>query len=687
MSSTSFMALLESHVTGIDTDDNATVGDQRMVNHTQYAGEPYGDERDGHSKHISMDVWDAVESAKAVFQEVFAGARKVLRFNAEGEGDALAAGFATDYVHRQMFTENKGFRILRDSVHDAQVAKRCVWRVTWNEELVRVPLPQQPNSREELIAIVQAAQQQGVKLELDQESGQLLQVVDTSASEIILVQPERFYRESTTYIDDAQYCGEWGEYARGQLIRMGFDEDEVTELKVESTFRKSHEDNARRQQSGQISTYLRPALNKNQQRVTLYTTYMWVDLSDFADEFMRGEPSEGEAGATPPKGYRLYKFLWSCGELLTNPTTGQKWEEAEEFPYFEWTPYKISHAEHGMSDADIVGHIQRSKTSLMRLMIDNQARVNAGGVIARRNALMNPRELLENNIGGVLWVKSGQLGEAVMDRPQPQLSAATFAVLEMLDTQKEERTGNSRLAKGLNADAVSNQNADRMIERLTNASNRRVLRMVRDFAEELLGPVYMHLYELGRRHDKRTYGVEVAGRWAQYSPQQFKQRQTTAVDHALGSGESAMRIAVLLQVYAMVMQDQGLGLVFGAKQRHGVLDEVFELLGYKDSSPFVLSPESDAFVTAQQQMQQQAMQQAQQQNALQLEQFKLLWDEQKRKWQDTRISQGRLLLDATDKAADNRLQRSALDEKRVHNAATVDIERMKVVQQSNGGAS
>ena len=46
-------------------------------------------------------------------------------------------------------------------------------------------------------------------------------------------------------------------------------------------------------------------------------------------------------------------------------------------------------------------------------------------------------------------------------------------LVEMLDNDKEERSGMSRLAQGMNTDALKYQNAADMVERLTNSANRR----------------------------------------------------------------------------------------------------------------------------------------------------------------------------------------------------------------------
>jgi hypothetical protein len=107
----------------------------------------------------------------------------------------------------------------------------------------------------------------------------------------------------------------------------------------------------------------------------------------------------------------------------------------------------------------------------MALIIDNQQMRNTTRYEAVQQNLLNPRDLLDNQIGGVVW--SEQIG-SVAPLPTPELSPLTMGVLQMMNADVEKRSGVSELGKGLNTDVVKYQNAADMVERLTNAGTRRL---------------------------------------------------------------------------------------------------------------------------------------------------------------------------------------------------------------------
>jgi hypothetical protein len=98
----------------------------------------------------------------------------------------------------------------------------------------------------------------------------------------------------------------------------------------------------------------------------------------------------------------------------------------------------------------------------------------------------------------------------------------------------------------------------------------------------------------------------------------------------------------LLAIDARISQDEAMKPLYGLKQKHALYDAVYELMGVKDATRFLASPESPEVKQALQQAQQQAQQmmaaqQAQakfQQQALQ-DQLDLGWQALNNKIMDT----------------------------------------------------
>ena len=60
-----------------------------------------------------------------------------------------------------------------------------------------------------------------------------------------------------------------------------------------------------------------------------------------------------------------------------------------------------------------------------------------------------------------------------MPMPQAPLNPFVFQTIKMLDEDKEDNTGVSRMSQGTNKDAVSKQNSAAMIEQLATMSQQR----------------------------------------------------------------------------------------------------------------------------------------------------------------------------------------------------------------------
>jgi hypothetical protein len=121
----------------------------------------------------------------------------------------------------------------------------------------------------------------------------------------------------------------------------------------------------------------------------------------------------------------------------------------------------------------------------------------------------------------------------------------------------------------------------------------------------------------------------------------------------------AQRMLMMDSKLTMEQQtDPELKLMYGAQQKHALLDTVWELMGVKDATPYLVPPDSPQYQQAQQQAQQAQQQQQMQamQQAQQAEQFQrgLLQSNDRREWKKVEF-------DMTDKVSDNLLNEEKFD--------------------------
>ena len=601
---------LEALVHEATTIQGSDITEQRSENHEYYSISRFGDEKDGRSKHVSADVLDQVESAKAYYMEAFTTARRPIKFNPQGAGDKTYRE-STEYALSLFFEDNDGFEFLRDSLHDAFVAKRCAAHCEWFKDSVIEEVDFNGPLQQLEMALANPAVLGTVGKIKPGPNGTVQTKVkverDTSYPKLTLIKPEFYFRDpNATYVRDAVFAGWYEEYTRGELMGMGFDSDEVMRLKIDYKLRRDEEDASRKSHDSSWSRQRRFKRSPEQELVSLYYTYVWMDLD------YRG--NGGEDPQADPDRTKLYKFYWAHGMVLTNPDTGCLYEEVADgkMPFEEWVQYKVSHAENGLCDADLVKSVQWDKSHLRRLIIDNAAMNNTSRWKARHSFIKNPRELLDNNIGSILWVKDMAALEPL---PTTPLSPQTFDLQEVLDQEKENRTGLSRLAKGMSGDAISHQNADNMIQRLTNASNRRVLRGVSDYANTFLRNIFLRLYDLGVKNDKRQVTITMGGMPQQITPAQFPKRSRMHVSPALTPDEGREAGMWLMQMHQMMSADESLAQLYTDQHKYKMMEEIFDNFGYSDVTQFLASPQDPQVIQAKQ-FQQQMAQMAQQMQAL-----------------------------------------------------------------------
>lgn len=622
---TKLIGVLESQVMESDNEvSDGAISTQRMRNHQYYAGEALGNEVENRSQHVSMDVFDSVESKKSLFSEVFMSDARPIRFKQESPEDGMY-DLATEYTNHQFYVRNRGERFLEDSWHDAFVAKRCVARVEWKNDTDKII---QHFEDAELEALVQLRHAGAEFEEITEDpqtkllTGKAVIEQDTSLVDVVLVPPENFFRDSAAdYMEKSSFAGEFEDVTRMELMKRGYPEEVVMKLSVDYKFRTHEEDHARKSHDSSWRNH-RSRRADILEIVTVYRTYTYLNMAHFADD--------GDLDDIPRDGWPdevgVYKIIWSCGKIL-------EIERVDQLPYFEWTEYKIAHAEHGLADADNIAHIQKTNSSLMRLIIDNQQITNTGRFIAKSGGVIrNPEELLENHIGGVIWTR-GDVNNSVNPIPPHQLSPLAFGVLDVLNREKENRSGQSDLAKGMNKDAISHQNSGDMIERLTNASNRRGMKSIRSYARDFLVPIFLRIYSLGVANDKNVYDFEVRGRWVKASPMQWPPRKLSKIDVAITKDEAMRQVQMRLMMHQAQSADPQLQMMYGPTEKHRLMDDVWDLLGVANSSQYLMRPDSPQYQQQMQQMVEQNQQmQMMQQQMTQLEvQLKIAEDRRKEK--------------------------------------------------------
>lgn len=608
------LATLENSINSADSYAESEIGEQRNKGHSYYYGKPLGNERAGRSQHVSMDVFDAVESVKAMLMETFTADRNVCRFDPQTAEDFVPAKMATALTNYIFYRENHGSKILHDVIHDALIAKTGIVKRYYKDyyeyeeetfegldEASFSMLASDPAvtimeiAEESVMAQVQDPQTgEPVAIQQTMYSGEIARKIDTSKVCIEVIPPEDFLiTPRATDENDADFCSHRTSRTRGELLSEGYDPELVAKLQEDKDL---HEDGSLGRDS--VDNYRHDdadEVDDDRKYVTIYESYLKKYRSDL-------------------KKCVYLKVLHSRNTMLDVEMVSEK-------PFRYFTPFPLPHRFHGMSLADVLCDIQKTQSSLKRGVVDHTFMTNTSRFIANLSLVKNPRDLLDNRVGAVIDVNSPNPESVVRPMPMPNLSGTVFQAMESLETEKEARSGMSRMARGMDSTVVSKQNSSDLITQFMNASNRRIMVMARNLAENFLKPLMFDIYKLAVENEKQDKMVQLDGQFVPVNPQFLGDRTEMTVAVALTPEEQAQEAQMLLsldQQFTMNPQDPSLGGMYGASQRHAMLSRAFELLNIKSADMYLFNPNSPEFQQMQQQ-QQQSQQEAELKQQQQLE--------------------------------------------------------------------
>ena len=635
---------LERYIDACESHIDSEIAYERVRGYDAYFGKPFGNEKVNRSQHISRDVFDAVESVKSVLLQTFNASESVVRFEPRDEDDVPMADQATRYVNHVFYKQNDGYRVLHDLLHDGLVAKLGICKVYWH--------PDQEDSYETVQGVPLEALDMMIaqpNIEMAGEiqdngdgtvSAELVQIKDTSKVRIEVIAPERFFVDpDAETLEEARFTADVSYLTHAELMELGFPHDDLTDLNPERGQMNDWEEHSRER--------INPLSQEDQEYYRFYECYLRCDLDGSGEE-------------------SLYQIAFCDDKILSV-------DQVDKHPYYGFTPFPLPHQVFGLSLADQLFDIQKSRSTLQRLIIDNQAMANTSRVVANLSMVKNPRELVDNNIGGVINAADPT---AVVPMPTPSLSPAAFQTDELFAREKESRSGVSRINNGLDPQALNGNNSGKLIEALGTMGNRKVMTIARHMAEMCLRPLLNEIYRLAMQYEDKPQTIRVGGKFMQIVPKQLGDRSDMTVRVALTPEESRDQAQAMVALHQMVMGDP----LYGDKQRHALLAETASRMGIAQTSAYLMSPEDPEYqqmqmMNAQQQqmMQQQQAQMAQmqyqiQQQSLQIQQMKVMNDYQ--------IDQANLAL----KEQDSRVKYGLQDEKQEHDAA-MDLAELQLEEE------
>jgi hypothetical protein len=523
----------------------------------------------GNSKYVSMDVFDAVESMKAVLLETFASGNRIVGFEPQNADDVEASRIATEYCDYVVFRQNDGYQIFHNTIQDALMARVGVAKVYWEDNEEYSDEEFEGLTQEEFEALDSRDDIEITAIEEDLETGLYEGEVRRKQSKgkvcIDVIPPEEFLiTPQATSIDGAPFVAHRSRKSYSELIEMGYDKELVATIGAEDESELSlhPEVLARFDDIGADRLNLNGEVQEQAKQVVVYECYTHLDM-------------EGD-GIT-----KLYKIMRAGNVILDM-------EEVDKKPFIAFVPLPVPHSFYGSNFANRVVPTQNARTVLVRGILDHTVITNNPRYQVVKGALTNPKELIENRVGGIVNVTRP---DGISPLMQSQLNPFVFQTIQLLDADKEEATGVSQLSQGLNKDAVSKQNSTALVENLVSLSMQRQKIIARNFANQFVKPLYLEVYRLVLANQSAEDVIKVAGNFVRVSPAEWAERKDCTIELKLGYGEQEREAEKFLAMHQLLSMDPNVGPMYSTDNKFNMLKTIFEKSGVKNVVEYLTPPE------------------------------------------------------------------------------------------------
>ena len=524
---------------------------------------------DGNSRYVSQDVYDTVESMKAALLETFSSGSRIVKFAPQGPEDVQLASVCSAYTDFVLFRQNDGFGLFRSVIHDGLVARAGIAKVFWQESSEEDLQEFEGLSQSELDMVLAEDDVELVESDEDENgliSGVVSSPVSTSQVVVEAIPPEEFLIESQAVsLEKANFVAHRTRKTLSELRDMGFDED------ILDSIGESHEDVeletdaellARFDNIGSDRGNSSRGYQDQVRTIMVYEIYINLDI-------------EGTGIA------KLHRILKAGNAILEK-------EEVDRLPFVVFTPLPIPHAFYGSNFAEKLVATQNARTILTRSILDHAMITNNPRYMVVKGGLTNPRELIDNRVGGLVNVSRV---DAISPMPQASLNPFVFQTLQLLDEDKEDKSGVSRLSQGLNKDAISHQNSAAMVEQLATMSQQRQKIIARNFANQFVKPLFHLIYQLVVENEDQQKIIDLSGEYVQVNPSVWESKRDVMVQLHLGYGEQEAESQKHLMMHQMFSQDPILQGMYQPQNAYALVKDVMEKAGIMNVSDYLTPPD------------------------------------------------------------------------------------------------
>jgi hypothetical protein len=541
--------------------------------HSKPFGTGPGAEEEGRSQVVTSDVKDTVIGILPDLLDVLMGAERIVEFVPNGKEDVEIARQMTDYVvDVVMGLDNQGFKVLYDASMDALVRKSGVIKWYWDDQTTEKTSKHTDLTYPQVDALfsdpdVVSYEVTGEKLVDVPETGAQVPAYDCTVVRrtpkgkirVEAIPPQEFLiSPDARSIDDAEYIGHQRRLSIEEIVALGYDEDEV------------------RQGAGQEANRLQMDEEWRAKRPVGWSSTTVEDSIDPQKTVLTESVVRLPGGA--------YRRFVSVGSTILDE------EDIESRDFTILCPRPEPHSAIGYSLADDTGWIQLVKSSLVRSMLDSFVQSIFPRLRVSEDRIVDMDDVYDTALGAVIRYRGGD-PNVVSPMVTPVIATEAIPLIQYFDSVREETTGVTRAANGLDPDALQSATPNAVAGTL-DARHKQTKLIARLFAFDL-ARMFKGIARLAIKHQDKERMVRLRGEWVEIDPRHWDAEMDVQVNLGVGPGTLDARKAAASAVIADhrdIMEKYGLDTPLVNLPLHRkVLARRLEMEGLKNDEDWYLA--------------------------------------------------------------------------------------------------
>lgn len=564
--------------------DMQTLQLDRSTIHSEYMGEPYGNEIKGRSQVVASDISDTIEWIMPAMMKIFYGGKDVVNLSPQSDNDVEASKMMEAKVNFDFQKGVNGFTILYDWFKDAMMFKLGVVKYWWEKreeykEKEYASLPEEAVMAlkaspdfiidkiwyEEVLTVdIQPDPYTGVPVEVPVYTRVYYikgrEVKKISKPCIQNVPPEEFiFNVKDRYIGET-FCAHRKSIHKSEAVKYGLTEDdlvaEATNFTADNLYRERFKD------LGGIQ-FINGTGDKD--FYFIYECYVW--------EYDK-------------KGDKKSKIVTVVGNRVVKVEDNSYGKP----PFCDLTPIRVQHRAVGRAIAELVRDFQKIKTSLTRYVLDNLYFQNNGMKVVNPYRINIDDLLYNNHPGGIVKTRQDiDPSAGIFPVPVTPLPNFTMQIFEMVDGMKENRTGVTRYNQGIDASSLNKTASG--ITQIMSASQQRVELIARMFAETGVKDLFQAIINMNLDYFDQVQMVRVNEQWVAIDPTKIDGSFDITIEVGIGMGakdQQFNQMMNMLNVYAIAMNTGAFQMT--PDKMNAMLKEMWSLIGFKNPERFLPEP-------------------------------------------------------------------------------------------------